>query len=312
MPRPPISIKYIKEFIEENNGNCTLLSTKYENIHAHLIFKCECGEIYECSWTHVQQTLKMQCNKCGHKRGAKKQEYPFDYLKEIVEKETGNKLIDSKRKCRDLIVETPEGYRYLTDIYNVKNHCQPKLFESRNPYTIYNVKLFIKLNNICLEILNEDNEFTNSKEFKFSCKCKCGNIYSATLFQIIYGNRYRCPKCVNKISNLELTVLKYLQSLNLKIETQKTFEECKVKRKLRFDFYLPDYNTVIEVNGNQHYYDNPLFFRKLEEQQKYDNIKKQYCKDNNINFLEIPFWKIENNKENPSFKKDIDKILNRT
>lgn len=43
MPRPPISIKYIKEFIEENNGNCTLLSTKYENIHAHLIFKISGG-----------------------------------------------------------------------------------------------------------------------------------------------------------------------------------------------------------------------------------------------------------------------------
>ena len=60
-----------------------------------------------------------------------------------------------------------------------------------------------------------------------------------------------------------------------------------------FDFYLIDYNYVIEVNGGQHYYENKDYFhssRTLQEQQEVDQYKKQFCIDNNIGYLELPFW----------------------
>lgn len=44
---------------------------------------------------------------------------------------------------------------------------------------------------------------------------------------------------------------------NLVFEQQKTFNNCinpKTNKKLRFDFYLPDYNCCIEYDGEQHYY----------------------------------------------------------
>ena len=52
---------------------------------------------------------------------------------------------------------------------------------------------------------------------------------------------------------------------------QKTFDDCKNIHKLRFDFYLPKYNCVIETHGEQHYKDSTDFFKvSLDEQQKRD------------------------------------------
>ena len=36
-------------------------------------------------------------------------------------------------------------------------------------------------------------------------------------------------------------------------ESQKRFKDCKDKRQLPFDFYLPSYNVCIEYQGEQHY-----------------------------------------------------------
>lgn len=58
-------------------------------------------------------------------------------------------------------------------------------------------------------------------------------------------------------------------------------------------FYLTDYNLAIEYQGEQHY--RPIDYfggkEKFEVQQKRDNIKRDYCKNNNINLLEIPYYK---------------------
>lgn len=60
------------------------------------------------------------------------------------------------------------------------------------------------------------------------------------------------------ISHGEEKILKILKNANIKYETQYTFKDCinvKTSRKLRFDFYLPDYNCCIEYDGQQHFLD---------------------------------------------------------
>lgn len=56
-------------------------------------------------------------------------------------------------------------------------------------------------------------------------------------------------------SLFEQQVLFYLNTKGYRTECQKTFETCVSKHGnlLRFDFYLPDYNLLIEADGNQHY-----------------------------------------------------------
>ncbi|MCM1224167.1 MAG: endonuclease domain-containing protein [Lachnospiraceae bacterium] len=110
-----------------------------------------------------------------------------------------------------------------------------------------------------------------------------------------------CRYCVT-ISLGELRIQNYLIEHNIKFETQKRFEKCMQKRHLRFDFYLPDYNIVIEYDGQQHF--KPIRFSRknnIEENfkltQERDKIKNQYCMDNNIRIIRIPYWEYDNIEE---------------
>ena len=55
-----------------------------------------------------------------------------------------------------------------------------------------------------------------------------------------------------------------------------------------FDFYLPQFNTLIEYDGRQHH--QPVYgVDQLEIQKKIDDIKTQYAIKNNIHLIRIPF-----------------------
>jgi hypothetical protein len=62
---------------------------------------------------------------------------------------------------------------------------------------------------------------------------------------------------------------------------------------------LPDYNLCIEYNGKQHYEPIKWFggVETLNYIKNNDNIKKTFCKENNIIYLEISY-KDDNNIEN--------------
>ena len=89
---------------------------------------------------------------------------------------------------------------------------------------------------------------------------------------------------------------------NTEFEQQKTFCGCKSKNLLQFDFYLPKYNCCIEIDGIQHY--KPIEYFGGEYTYKYqvekDNIKNEYCKQNNIKLIRI---KYETNKKEKFIEK---------
>ena len=65
-----------------------------------------------------------------------------------------------------------------------------------------------------------------------------------------------------------------------------------------FDFYLPIYNICIEFDGIQHKNGWNHKSKILQEEsfkiiKNNDNVKNNYCKDNNIELLRIPYSKIK-------------------
>ena len=100
-----------------------------------------------------------------------------------------------------------------------------------------------------------------------------------------------CPTC--KESKGEKQVVDILNRLNLHFVRQKKYNDCKGTtskfcKKLPFDFYLPDINTLIEYDGRQHY--EPVYGEEqLIIQQRIDNIKNQYSLTNNIRLIRIPY-----------------------
>lgn len=121
-------------------------------------------------------------------------------------------------------------------------------------------------------------------------RCKIHDYYWKTRPNNIL-NGCGCPVC--KESKGEKNIRKWLVDNNIVFVTQKVFADCKDKLSLPFDFYLPDYNSAIEYDGEQHY--EPIEFFGGQEafkiRVKHDNIKNEYCKNNGISLLRIPYFK---------------------
>ena len=87
-----------------------------------------------------------------------------------------------------------------------------------------------------------------------------------------------------------MNLKKISNKINYSLE--KTFESCLSAKgnMLPFDFYLPDYNILIEYDGQQHY---QIAFgqdeQKLFLQQENDKIKNNWCKKNNIKLIRISY-----------------------
>jgi hypothetical protein len=103
-------------------------------------------------------------------------------------------------------------------------------------------------------------------------------------------NGLGCWKCGRENKSLfEEEVYNQLKKLNILIERQKTFDWLKYRTNLFLDFYLPEYNAAIEVQGEQHY--KPIDFFGGEEtfinQQKRDKRKLNLCEKHNVKMFYI-------------------------
>lgn len=105
-------------------------------------------------------------------------------------------------------------------------------------------------------------------------------------------NNHGCPIC-NESSG-ERIIRKYLEENKIEFVTQKIFHNLFYKdssHPLKFDFYLPQYNLCIEYQGEQHYKPIDAFggLESFIKGQERDNMKREFCKKNNINLLEIKY-----------------------
>jgi hypothetical protein len=104
-----------------------------------------------------------------------------------------------------------------------------------------------------------------------------------------------CPIC--HTSKGELLTEKHLNDNGIVYIKQMTFDGCRGTRgyKLRFDFYLPNYNILIEIDGIQHYTYGQNFNghkitkEEFERTKRNDEIKTRYAFDNKIKMVRIPY-----------------------
>ena len=134
-------------------------------------------------------------------------------------------------------------------------------------------------------------EYINNSE-RVLCECeKCGHQWSPKATLLLQGKG--CPKC--KYSKGERQIESFLIDNNINFIAQYTFDDCKDINRLPFDFYIPDYNMLIEYDGKQHYQEIKGWEgSNLEFTQKHDLIKTEYCCNHNIELLRIPYWDYKN------------------
>lgn len=85
-------------------------------------------------------------------------------------------------------------------------------------------------------------------------------------------------------SILEIKIEKFLINNGINFISQKTFDDLG---KLRFDFYLPEYNLILEPGGDQHFIEIEKWRGKgeLAKTKERDKKKYEYCINNGITIL---------------------------
>ena len=106
-----------------------------------------------------------------------------------------------------------------------------------------------------------------------------------------------CPCC--KEYEGEVEIGEQLGNMKVDFRTQERYEECKYKLTMPFDFYLPDYDLLIEYQGIQHYEVVKFFGGEegFKARQAKDKIKKEYAEKYH-KFLAIPYWDFNNIETN--------------
>lgn len=117
---------------------------------------------------------------------------------------------------------------------------------------------------------------------------ECGNLTEISPHN--FKNGVRCDKC--KSYKGELKIRDLLLKKGVFFEEQVRFSDCRLKKPLVFDFFLPIHNILIEFDGEQHI--RPIERwggeKAFQLQRKRDEIKNNYCKNNGITLIRIGYY----------------------
>lgn len=272
---------------------CELLTQKHRKCTEYMKIKCKCGRIHDASWSVILNRGSAKCRICLG--------YTIDesYIKKYM-KEHGIEVIKKCRSSNDTVSRDIYLYRCKCgNIYSKSYESQskkgygcPECVGGDMTWTLEAVKSYCK--ELGSEFLS-DSFRRKVDEYKFVCT-ECGNVFHRTFADLL---RYSavCKSCSSK-SKGEDKIREALQLKGIDYIEEKSFDNCIGNKgwKLRFDFFLPEDNILIEFNGQQHY--KPIGYfggnNAFDIQLKNDKIKKKFAEKKGMDLLVIPYWEYNN------------------
>lgn len=306
----PYSIENIQHFLDLESDGTKLIDNVYNGNKVKMRFKCSCGAEFCTTTNELLSGKKVYCEFCMRSRH-------FDGLIDY------NSIVKEECKKRGYILITPNITRSRQKIEYI---CL-KHMERGIQHTNYDV--LINRGHGCLGCgsivsgekrridINKAIELTEGHGFeyvgyyygkiynsltsmliiKYICKNHRDKGIQITSYNEMKNRGFGCPFC--KISRNEKIVEEILDKNDIKYYEQYRFDDCVDNRCLPFDFFLPEKNALIEVDGEGHYY--PVNFggtqedaiRKYETCVKHDQMKNEYCEKNNITLIRLPYYIIK-------------------
>ena len=131
-------------------------------------------------------------------------------------------------------------------------------------------------------------------QYIWYCKCDCGNEKEICGHDLRLGRVISCGCAVSK-GQEKINLL--LTQNNIKYSSEQTFKTCRfpdTNTLAKFDFYVNN-QYIIEFDGEQHYKAKNFFGGEigLQNIQKRDKFKNNWCKKNNIPLIRIPYTALE-------------------
>lgn len=280
--------EFVEEFNDISDGEYELLG-KYKKAHTKVKVKHkECGNVYMVAPASFLSGRK--CPECfgnpnkGHENFIKE-------VKELVGDEYSvlTKYINTNSKIK--LKHNECGHEWFIVAASFLSGvrcpmCQHRSFKKTTDE--YKKELKEEFSDF---IVVSEYEGANSK-IKLKHK-DCGYVLETTP----HGFNGICTNC--SLTFGEGFIKRFLVENNLKYKREFTFEDCRDKNVLRFDFAVFDKNDklycLIEYDGEMHYkiIENYTSNKNLNNQIKRDKIKNDYCFKNNIKLIRIPYFKFD-------------------
>ena len=272
--------------------------------HINVDVKCDfCNETISVAWKdyYNYKGNKYSCKKCRQKKTSENN--LLERQKQLYE--------EAQKFC------TLKNYTLLTKMKEIKDSntiisyiCPKHGLQSSKIYALVSqhgckccqydsMRLTTKdVENTFKEygcIILNSNEYVDykTKNLKVICN-ECGNEFITSYNSFVTAHGQYCSSCSGSESKGERKVRHFLEDYNINFIQEYTFPNCKDKNVLPFDFYLTNYNYIIEYDGMQHF--EPVSFngkdatKNLIATQRHDKIKNDYCKQHKIKIIRIPYW----------------------
>lgn len=267
-----------REWIGERFGNLVIKSfqkRKGGNIYHCL---CDCGNVVDVIGSSIYTTKSCGCSRRSSHVGER---YGMLIINEMLYNMNGDNITYVSCSC------DCGKAKHITSLASLRTGNTKSCGCVHNPDLTG--KKFGRLT-----VIRQVHSSTPQR--KWLCQCECGSKVELVSHLILSGHTQSCG-CLRseKNSRGEMFIRKALDKFNVQYIPEHSFNDCFGINggHLRFDFYLPKHNIVIEFDGKQHFH--PIEYwggnQAFEIRKQNDNIKSIYCKEKHILLLRLPYTK---------------------
>ena len=264
-----------EDYIGEKHGSLTIVDLVYEG-KTYFMCRCDCGNVINI----LPSSFKKQ-KSCGCSR-----------FKTYEGKKYGKLLI------KKMLYNYKNGFTYCLCDCDCGNkgiiiRCENIVSGNTKSCGCTKKESLIGEKYGRLSVIKESSK-NNKNQRQWICVCDCGQIVCLTTHTLKTGHTLSCG-CLRSesVSYHEMFISNILRESGIDFYTEKSFDSCVGLggKPLRFDFYIPDSNLLIEYDGEQHfrpikYFNGTAGFDRLKKNEK---IKEEFCKKNNIQLLRLPY-----------------------
>lgn len=295
MARRKTHEEFVAEVKEIYGSQYTVLGT-YKNSKTKLAIHClKCQVSFEITPGSFVQGHG--CSKCGHKRGGRKlRKSQGDFLEELARNHGNDFTVISQYNGAHKpiqVIHNVCGFQYEMNAGNVlrNGNCPKCANRKRRKSNAKDVDEFIlEIRTMYRGEYELVGEYVNSHTKTDFIHTKCGNVIAKRPGSLLRGEG--CGVCSE--SRGERSIRYWLIDNQVDFIPQFPIRYSVEKRPLRLDFYV--LGVAIEYDGEYHYQEKPHAGGKsaLKDTQRRDAIKTQYCADNGIPLIRIPYWDFDN------------------
>ena len=292
--------QFMEEVAKVINPNIQIIG-RYQT--AKKPIECLCVNCKKIIYKFPDELLKGRgCQKCSAiENGLRRRKTTEQFMSELMEV---NPLVEIVSKyqgatqhinCRCKVDSSHEWSAYPSNLLKGAGcpECAKKIGGIKKKQTHMRRYLeFLSTQN--LELIGE---YTGTFD-KTLHKClSCGTSFVVDPHHV-FTKHTGCPVC-NSDSSGERIIFQFLNSKHICFEREKIFVNLRGVGggDLKFDFYLPNYNCLIEFHGLQH--EKPIdgYFggeKEFKKRKIHDKMKEEYAINNGYQFLVIWYYDIDN------------------